>query len=379
MFKNATMARYLSGPTEYTDIESKAGLAPFAHCGPTQPKSIGWVPPREKNSALVEAVAGQLILAAKIETRTVPASAIDKLVDAMAAAQEVEIGRKPGKKQRREMKDAALLELMPQAFPKASLVRVWIDQEKALVVMDTASAGHADDVLSLMAQSLGTMAAGVATRISPSSVLSAWLHDGAPNIPNFVLGDECELKAVDGTKATVRYTHAEIATEEVQAHIKYGKRASQVAVEWKDRISFVLTDQLVLRKIDLLTATTSKAESADSFDADVAILTGELAPLLSNLILAMGGYSEAEGKPADGATQAVQTPEPPPHSEADGADPLYQDAVKIVRTQQKASISLVQRLLRISYNRAARMLEEMARLGVVSQMDTSGCRTVLSQ
>ncbi|MBU3542847.1 DNA translocase FtsK 4TM domain-containing protein [Polynucleobacter sp. MWH-Loch1C5] len=65
-------------------------------------------------------------------------------------------------------------------------------------------------------------------------------------------------------------------------------------------------------------------------------------------------------------------------AEASGeADPLYDDAVKIVLENKRASISLVQRHLRIGYNRAARILEDMERAGLVSKMGSNGNRDIL--
>jgi S-DNA-T family DNA segregation ATPase FtsK/SpoIIIE len=60
------------------------------------------------------------------------------------------------------------------------------------------------------------------------------------------------------------------------------------------------------------------------------------------------------------------------------ADPLYDQAVRIVTEGRRASISLVQRRLKIGYNRAARMMEEMEVAGVVTAMDHSGSREVLA-
>ena len=63
---------------------------------------------------------------------------------------------------------------------------------------------------------------------------------------------------------------------------------------------------------------------------------------------------------------------------ADEVDALYDQAVNIVLESRKASISYVQRRLKIGYNRAARMVEEMETAGVVSQVTSSGTREVLA-
>ncbi len=60
------------------------------------------------------------------------------------------------------------------------------------------------------------------------------------------------------------------------------------------------------------------------------------------------------------------------------SDPLYDQAVKVITEARRASISLVQRRLKIGYNRAARMMEDMEAAGIVSTMDHSGSREVLA-
>ena len=78
---------------------------------------------------------------------------------------------------------------------------------------------------------------------------------------------------------------------------------------------------------------------------------------------------EDEGDQAEGGTLAS--------SEGSESDPLYDDAVALVLKSRRASISLVQRHLRIGYNRAARLIEEMERSGLVSTMQSNGNREVL--
>ena len=79
----------------------------------------------------------------------------------------------------------------------------------------------------------------------------------------------------------------------------------------------------------------------------------------------LGGTAEGEGEAGDAEASTEE------------ADPLYDEAVAIVIKTRRASISLVQRQLRIGYNRAARLVEQMEVSGVVSAMESNGNRTVL--
>jgi len=78
----------------------------------------------------------------------------------------------------------------------------------------------------------------------------------------------------------------------------------------------------------------------------------------------LDGDSAGEGGPAGGQTNAE-------------SDPMYDQAVAIVLQHKRASISLVQRHLRIGYNRAARLLEQMEQSGLVSAMGHAGNRDIL--
>ncbi|WP_289898425.1 DNA translocase FtsK [Janthinobacterium sp. SUN033] len=68
-----------------------------------------------------------------------------------------------------------------------------------------------------------------------------------------------------------------------------------------------------------------------------------------------------------------------PPGDGSTTDPLYDQAVEVVRTSRRASIALVQRHLCIGYNRAARLIEAMEGGGVVSVATSKGDRSVLQQ
>jgi S-DNA-T family DNA segregation ATPase FtsK/SpoIIIE len=97
-------------------------------------------------------------------------------------------------------------------------------------------------------------------------------------------------------------------------------------------------------------------------------------------------HLKSQGKPEyiesilqDSSDSVVLPGEAPAnYGSGDESDPLYDEAVKIVTESGKASISYVQRRLKIGYNRAARMIEEMEAAGVVSGMQSNGQREVLA-
>ena len=78
------------------------------------------------------------------------------------------------------------------------------------------------------------------------------------------------------------------------------------------------------------------------------------------------------------AAALVLPGEAPRDANGDEVDPLYDEAVAVVTETRKASISYVQRRLKIGYNRAARLVESMEAAGLVGQLQSNGFREVLA-
>lgn len=263
----------------------------FAECGPTQEKSTGWVSPRgEEHGALLESIGGHWVLRFKTESKSVPGSVLARKVKVKAEAIEQESGRKPGKKERREIKEEVNLSLLPYAFTKQNAIWVWIDPAKHLLVIDAASQSRADDVVTTLIESWpGLSVALISTSDSPRSCMAYWLREQeAPE--GFTIDRACELKACDESKAVVKYGSHPLDIDEIREHIEQGKLPTKLAMTWDDRVSFVLTDGLYVRNLCFLDSVfESLKHDASGFDTDVAIATGELAKLLPELIDAMGG------------------------------------------------------------------------------------------
>lgn len=288
-------------------LEEALAKAPFAECGATQEKSVGFVPPRgEQHGLLAESVGGQWVLRYMTESKMLPGSVLARKVKEKAARIEAETGRKPGKKESKELKEEAKLDLLPMAFTKQGSMWVWIDREARTLVLDTGSQGRADEVVSLLVELLpGFAVALLDTQTSPQAAMAHWLKEQEPPV-GFTVDRECELKSADEAKAVVRYARHPLDIDEVRAHIEAGKMPTKLALTWDDRVSFVLTEGLQLKKIAFLDVVfEGQAPDDQGFDTDVAIATGELSKLIPDLVEALGGEGRSGVAEAQAAVAAA--------------------------------------------------------------------------
>lgn len=302
MFKNAIVYRIDRwAPPTQSEIENQLDQGRFIECGATQSDSAGWVEPRgEAHAPLLESVAGQLILKLCQESRRVPGAVVRTQLEQKLAQAEQATGRRPKGKAALEMKDEIVHSLLPRAFPRRSSTWVWLDLDQRLAVIGAGSAKRADTVVTRLLELLGPGVglSALQTQLSPAVAMATWLAEReAP--AGFSIDRECELKQPDGQKATVRYARHTLDIDEVGEHIRQGKTPTQLALTWRSRVSFVLGETGVLKKLKLLDvvlegAGDAGAKGRDSgFDTDVALATGELRGLLPELIEALGGAEPA--------------------------------------------------------------------------------------
>lgn len=284
-------------PTELATLDDVLAKAQFVECGASQEKSVGWVEPRgHAHGPMVEVIGGQWLLKLMMEVKVVPGSVVKRKVQDQLDHIEATTGRKPGKKEKREISEDARMALLPMAFSKQSSVQVWVDPASGFLLTDAGSQAKADEAMTWLIKAVdGLVVQLVNTQTSPASAMSGWLSTKeAPQ--SFSVDRECELKAADESRAVVRYTRHALDTDEVSQHIAMGKVPTRLALTWSDRVSFVLTESLQLKKIAFLEsvfegdAAASPADGKDdNFDADVAIATGELRKLIPDLLEALGG------------------------------------------------------------------------------------------
>jgi recombination associated protein RdgC len=269
----------------------------FHGCGATDRVARGWVPPRDEPEELVFSVDRQQLIVLGVEQKLLPASVVRQYAQARLVGIEAAQGYKPGRKQAREVFDQVEAELLPRAFVKRGLTYVWIDPVNRWLLVDASSSTRADEVMEHLKLSLGELPVIlVKTQLSPATAMTQWLAAGeAPG--SFTIDRDCELRAMAEERAAVRYVRHNLDSDEVRSHIAGGKSATRLALTWNDRVSFVLTEQLQIKRLaflDLLKEDAERqAENADDlFAANFTLMCGELAQLLGHLLEVLGGESE---------------------------------------------------------------------------------------
>lgn len=293
-FKNLQVYR-LPAPWAVTSAQLEADLAPHAfHPGTSLDlQSQGWASPRE-NGDLVYAVNKQILLLLGTEKKLLPASVINQVAKAKAAEIEEQQGFKPGRKQMKEIKEQVTDDLLPRAFSIRRNTWVWIDPVNGWLVVDAASPAKADEVLKLLIKSIAKLPMETLHVVqSPIAAMTEWLvADAAPS--GFTVDQDTELRSSSENKATVRYVRHTLEADDVRRHIAAGKQCTRLALTWADRVSFVLTEALTIKRVAPLDVIKENADVTaqnddERFDSDVTLMTGELNRMLTDLVAALGG------------------------------------------------------------------------------------------
>lgn len=301
MFKNVTIYRIAPGwDATLESMETALDAARFVPCSATQDKSVGWTEPRgEEHGPLVESVNGQRILKLTIETKAVPGSVVREKAQEAADHIEATTGRKPGKKETKELREDALQSLLPQAFPRRGSVWVWFDLKNRLLVTDAGSQGKNDEVVTALVRAFDGLAVTLLqTALTPQTAMTQWLGTTDPENDwptGFAVERECELKSADEEKSAVKFTRHHLLTDEVRKHLAEGKLPTRLAMSWEGRIGFTLTEAMQLKKLAFLEGVFEDRPNTEEsgFDTDVMLATGELSQLIPALIEALGGEIEA--------------------------------------------------------------------------------------
>lgn len=264
-------------------------------------ESRGWVSASPRNR-VVHTTNGQHLIALGVYQKILPSSVIKQEVQERAKEMEQEQGFPVGRKQMRDLKDKVTVELRAKAFVRKRVTRAWIDPTNGWFVVEAAGASSAEKVVETLRDTLGSLAVTfLETQHSPQQAMASWIRTGDAPL-RFTIDTDLELQASDENKSTVRYARHSLDGKDIVTHISSGKAVTKLGLTWSDRVTFVLTNKLEIKRVKFLSITKDAGESEtelsaeEQFEADFTLMSGELAQLLADAAQALGGETGAEAQ-----------------------------------------------------------------------------------
>lgn len=297
-FRNARFFRF-SKPfdTDPAVLEEALGKAAFQPCGPQDSFRQGWVSPLGRHSDLfVHSSNGYHLVCLRKEERLLPAAVVKEVVAERVEMIEAEEGRKVGRKEKDEMRDQVTLEMLPKAFTRSRHSFAYLAPADGLLVVDAASAKQSEDIASALREALGSLPVRPpAVQQSPAFVMTGWISGELHPPTGLVPGQECELRDTGEEAGIIRCRGLDLHSDEIRSHLEGGMQVTQLALDWEENLSFVIDDELTVKRLKFGETLKEQLDDIDSddalakFDGAFSLMTLEISRLVPVLLEAFGG------------------------------------------------------------------------------------------
>ncbi|MBB2805877.1 recombination-associated protein RdgC [Xanthomonas arboricola] len=300
-FRNLTMFRFPIS-LDLSAVEELLPQCSLKPVGALEMASRGFVSPfgRDETEQLSHRLGDFLWLAVGGQDKMLPGAVINDALEQKCAQIEKSTGGRVGGRSRKRLKDDIIHELLPKAFVRNSRADVILDLEHGLAIVNTSSRKVGESVVSEIRGMLGSFPAlPLNAEVAPRAVLTGWIA-GEPLPKSLSIGEEAELRDPIEGGAIVKCQHQELRGDEIEKHLEAGKQVTKLALVLDDNLSFVLGEDLVIRKLKFLDGALDQLDDVEGdgaraeLDARFALQSAEMRRLFLVLEQALR-LSKVEG------------------------------------------------------------------------------------
>lgn len=424
LFSNILAYRVTNAFDLHKDLEAvNQALAskPARLPGKMELNAVGFTEPVGEEGAFIERIAPMAyVFAYNLAERMIPGKIVRQQVAARVKQIEKEQERKVYAREKQQIKDEVLNQMLPRAFIDQKITYGMV--MGPYILIDSSSAKRGEDILSTMRSCLGSLGARpVSVKTTPIDAFTRWFTTGETDGPFHMTGDfkannrSDESDFVNGKGTSPEHEGLSDLVREYDRRVTvlglgWGTSTGETAsftvnemigikgIKWPESLSEMAADQVGEEEDDDARRVTLLRTTMILLGAELKQLLADLLPALGHEEIPDGGQEEDleiltlrrmgedyftrfKAKPVEQEEDDL-TDQLPDDDEAEGgfgseADPLYRETVAFVRDSGRASISAIQRKFKIGYNRAARLIEQLEEDGIVTPMNSNGGREVI--
>ena len=293
-YKNAIIYLLPDGWQLEAGFAEKLEQAAFTPCMGLDWFSEGFVPPTPFSSDFVFTAQNSNRVCLKHEEKVLPSATVRDLVNGKVAEIQEAEARNVWYEEKQQLKEQITDDLLPRALTQSRRTEAIFDTERGYLLVNEASDKRAEQMLIKLREALGGLKVAMPyTRESPSSLMTEWLLQGHAE-GDFKLGYNVLLQGVGDVVSKVKISKKDLTHPEVIQHAKNGMKVVELELEWREQISFTLTKDFALKRIQFLDVLQEEAEQGDDtaslmFSSQI-IMTTALGGMLDELVNLLGGW-----------------------------------------------------------------------------------------
>ena len=294
-YKNAIIYLLPDGWQLEAGFAEKLEQAAFTPCRGLDWFSEGFAPPTPFSYDFVFTAQNSNRVCLKHEEKVLPSATVRDLVhEKVAEIQEAE-ARNVGRKEKQQLKEQITDDLLPLALTQSRRTEAIFDTERGYLLVNEASNKRAEQMLIKLREALGGLKVAMPhTRESPASLMTEWLLQGHAE-GDFELGYNVLLQGVGDVVPKVKISKKDLTTAEVIKHAQNGMQVVELELKWREQISFTLTQDFTLKRIQYLDVLQEKAEghgddAASLMFASQIIMVEALGEMINELVNLLGGW-----------------------------------------------------------------------------------------
>jgi recombination associated protein RdgC len=291
-FKNLKLYRFTQEFSLDTEkLQLMMETMPFRHCGAQDISSMGFISPlrlgKDDDAQLFHQASNAIWFTLKREDKMLPASVINAELAEKVAQIEQETGAPVAKKAQKDLKEEIVQRLLPRAFNKHAYINGYISLDQQVVVVDASADGSAEVFLAALRKCIGSLPVVPFAKSQQQEILTDWLLKDAPE--GIELLDEAEFKSPADDGAIVRCKQQDLDADEILAHIQAGKWVQKIAVNYKERLTCIIAEDVSIKRLKFTDIVkeqnedVSKDDMAAKLDADFTLFVSEVDAFVKDL------------------------------------------------------------------------------------------------